>query len=72
MHTWDERTGTWMPQEARELAEFLIELADKVEREAPEVRVLVNDLEAIEVEADYGEPTFEDMALGLFRKGYRK
>ncbi len=59
----------WSPELAREYARYIIKLADQIERGHPVVKQLISDLEVIEESPD---STLEDIAVGLFKKGYHK
>lgn len=59
----------WPLDQAREFADFIRRLADDAERDNPRVRQLADDLK--EVVTD-DRATWTDIALALFRKGYRR
>lgn len=57
---------TFTLDEAEDVADYVLEVADKARRNLPEVRELVADLEGSSAES------LEELALTLFRKGYTK
>lgn len=61
---------TFTLDEAEDMADYVKAQVDKARRESPEVQELVSHLE----EADFSKSgaTLEDIALALYRKGYRK
>jgi hypothetical protein len=66
----------WPVKMAREYAEYIMTLADKAEKEAPDVRELISDLETADLNADLNSSEFdgswENIAVQLKRMGWEK
>lgn len=67
---WDEhRTHAWSFDEAADLAKYIEKIVEEARRSSPEVQELAEELSDLDAELS---DSWEDMALALIRKGYRK
>lgn len=54
--------------EAEDVADYIKTAVDKSRRDSPEIRAFASDL----ADAETADRSWEDIALELYRKGYRK